>query len=194
MRKERLRASVEAVLHTSTPGPILVLARTWKDAATLRAELARELGTTEESLETLDVWVDTIHSTNRRSVPGSAILVGYAGMVTIDAAVTSGTRSVRMVFDPVEARTAWYNAQTMADYMERTGLSDAAEPFRRLANGLSQHVMGFASTRELSIDLRCRSAWNRSYNFQLQDLAQMKLLFTCRTEALEVPLVARCKS
>ncbi len=191
MRKERLRASVEAVLHTSTPGPILVLARTWKDAATLRAELARELGTTEESLETLDVWVDTIHSTNRRSVPGSAILVGYAGMVTIDAAVTSGTRSVRMVFDPVEARTAWYNAQTMADYMERTGLSDAAEPFRRLANGLSQHVMGFASTRELSIDLEFGQPGSDRTISVARPCPDEALIYLSDGSCLEVPLGAR---
>lgn len=191
IREERLRASIEAVLHTNTPGSILVLARTWRDATILRAALARELGIVEESLEALGVWVDTIHTTNRRSPPGTAILVGYSGMPTIDAALASGARRVRMVLDPVETRIAWYNAKKMADYVDQAGVPGAAEPFRRLANGLSQHVVGFADTQELSLHLEYDQQESNRTISVTRSWADEVIIFLSDGSRLEVPLGAR---
>lgn len=152
LRAERRRATVEAVLHSGTPGAVLVLARTWRDAATLRAAVATELDLDEKDLEDLGVWVRTVHAAPPRTVPGLVVLVGYAGMATIDAALASGARKVGAIFDPVETRAAWYNARRMADYLDRAGATDAAAPLRRLANELSPHVLGFARTKELLPD------------------------------------------
>lgn len=150
---ERRRATVEAVLQRGTPGAVLVLAPTWRAAAALRAAVAVELDLDdEEDLEELGVWIRTVHAAPLPTVPGMAVLAGYAGMATIDAVFASGARRVRAVFDPVEARVAWYNAQRMADYLDRAGAAGAATPLHRLADELSPHAIGFAPIRELLPD------------------------------------------
>lgn len=191
MRFERLRASSKAVLHTNTPGSVLVFARTWKDAATLRTAIAKELDILEENLEELGIWVDTVHAARRRSTPGTVVSVGYAGMATLDFVLASGARRARMVFDPVETRIAWHNAQSMAAYLDRAGASDAAGPLRRLANDLSQHVVGFASTRELFINQESGQLKSDHTLMATRPCPDEVLVYLTDGSCLEVPVGAR---
>jgi xanthosine utilization system XapX-like protein len=150
MRAERCRAVVKAVVYANVPGSVLALVRTWKDATTLRSAIAEELHLMEEDLEELGICVGTVYAAPRSPAPGTAVLVGYSGMIAIDAVLASGARRAHTIFDPVETRIAWYNAQSMADYLDRAGATDAAGPFHRFANDLSPHVVGFTNIQELS--------------------------------------------
>lgn len=148
-RVERRRSAVDAVLQPGTSGGVLVLCRNSSGAAMLRDSAAAELDLKAVDLEDLGVWMRTVYAPPRIPEPEVAVLVGYSGMVTIDAALASGARRVRAIFDPVEARTAWYNVQRMADYLDAAGATEAAGPLRRLADALSPHVVGFAPVRDL---------------------------------------------
>lgn len=192
LHDERLRATVRATLNPGTSKAVLVLVPTWKDAMVLRAAIAAELDLNMEDLETLGVWVLHVHAALPCTAPGVAILAGYAGMATIDAALGSGAQKVIAIFDPVEARAAWYNAQRMARYLEKAGVLEVAIPLRRLAEGLSPCIVGFSTIKELFTDEASIPTEDRRVTVSVTRPAPSEAV-VCLTDGrrLEVPIGAR---
>lgn len=191
MRTERMLAVVEAVTRCRTAGGILVLTRSWRDTAALRAAVAAELNVSEADLEALGVWVRTVHAPPPSAPPDVGVLVGYAGMATIDAVVASGARRVRAVFDPVETRAAWYNAVRMTDYLARAKVAEAACPFSSLADGLAVHVAGFAPVHELELGTAPTGTDARSEGDGERPAPGETIVCLADGSRLEVPLGAR---
>lgn len=152
MRGERLTAAVRTVLHSPRRGPIAVLTRTAKDAVSLRRALAADLKILEGDLELLDVHVRTVRTPRPGPLDGTTVLVGYSGIAALDAVLAGGKTHTLAVFDPIEARVAWYHAQRMAEYLNLIGAATVAAPLRRIVESLAPNVAGFSDSRELSLD------------------------------------------
>ncbi len=152
VRSERLQAAVKLVTAGDTPGPILVIARTSVEVSALRRAIAESLEVAVTDLEALDVRLCHVRSPLPPTGAATAVMVGYPGMIAIDALVSSGAPTIGAVLDPVEARVAWFHAQRMATFLEGAGAPAFASPHRRLAVGLAPHVAGFSDVRELVVE------------------------------------------
>lgn len=152
LQEERSCAVLTTVMSPGIRGSTLILTRSLKDAAALRALVAGQLALSEQDLETLEIGVRSVRGLPPTIPPDVVIVVGYAGMAAIDAALASRARLLHAVFDPVEARVAWYAAQRAASYFVQAGASDAAVPLQRFAEQLSPYVAGIGTATELRMD------------------------------------------
>lgn len=148
--RERAKAAVDAVLWSGGSDEILVLVRGPAAARALRAEIAAALDIRVSDLEALGVRVRLFRSPAAPARHGVAVVVGYGGLATLDAVVGSGATRIHFVFDPIEARVAWYGAERIAAYLNDAGQIEAGSAVHAIAEGLAPYVPGFTVPADLS--------------------------------------------
>lgn len=153
VQAERRQAVIDAVINEKgTQGPLVVL-RNGAAAATARTEISRALGMEVESLEELGVQARTYLAPQPSGSPDAAVVAGYFGLATLDSALASGARTIHFILDPVEARTAWYGARQMVQYLTRTGVTKAIGTLEQISKAVALNASGFAEGTEIDISL-----------------------------------------
>lgn len=116
----RRSAVIQAALRSEGGGRVVVLVRNWVGARTLTRVLSDSLGVTEPELGDLGVEALPFRTpADQRS--GTVVLAGYFGRDSIDAALQYRPSRLHAVFDPVEARAAWYGIADLKNALESYG-------------------------------------------------------------------------
>lgn len=150
VRVSRLKTIIDVVVGSKGSGPILVLTRGAQDAAAVRSSVAAELSLQESDLEDLGVWIRPAYHHDFLGVtPEVVIATAYTGMKMLDVILASGAGIGVAIFDPVEARTAWYHAQRMAHYLSRVGATALSNALSFVIDGLAPFAIGFADSRDI---------------------------------------------
>lgn len=156
-RQERLAAIVDGVSGWAGTGSISVLTRDRHDAESVSLAISSGLNVAPEDLRALGVSVRSVYSASEDRESQLVVVAGYAGMVTLDAVLGSRAPSVLVVWDPVEARTAWHHLRQMVACLERLKAEDSAAVLRLMAEAIKPSVVGFGEVRDLELD----SEWLR---------------------------------
>jgi hypothetical protein len=135
----RRRTVTNAALFTSGSAGTLVVARGC-GVARLRREIAQLLEVQPEVLYDLGVRIQSHFSPPPSDATDVAIVAGYYGLATIDAMLMSRAAKLHLVFDPVEARAAWYGVQKLIGCLKRLGVTDAVIMLEKLAAGIAEGV------------------------------------------------------
>lgn len=149
--RARLQAVVSGVVVHGGGGKILVLARSRDSVAAVRRELTSSLELSNHELQALGVEVAVYGSRRDFGPVDLVVMAGYAGLVSLDSAMAARPHSVLAVFDPIEARAAWYGACRMRDYLAGVGCHDAAVPLGAFAAGVLSGVPGFSDEVEFAL-------------------------------------------
>lgn len=153
LQDDRARAVTDAVLNTPGNSGTLVLVRDEDEARHLKTALTNQLELPAEALEDLGV-----HVTGRRGYwpdrPfGVALAAGYYGTRTLDVLLASRAPVLRLVFDPIEARAAWFHLQKTVELLESAHAEQAGVLVRGIARELSRYVATFGDVVEVSLQV-----------------------------------------
>ena len=135
----RRRLVTDAALFTSGGAGTLVIARGC-GIPRLRKEIAELLEVPLEVLYELGVRIQSHFSPPPSDATDLAIVAGYYGLATIDAMLMSHADKLHLVFDPVEARAAWYGVQKLIGCLKRLGVTEAIPTLEKLAAGIAEGI------------------------------------------------------
>jgi hypothetical protein len=150
---ERRQAIIEAVLHTPGGHEILVMTRHAAAAAMLRCELAILLDLPIEELGELGIHVQSYRVPAPDPPVGIVIAAGYFGHDLLEAVLASRATTLHFVFDPIEARTAWFGVKALIEFMARAGIASVAETLEQIAAALALYAPAFVQPAEISLTL-----------------------------------------
>jgi hypothetical protein len=173
LAQARRRTVTNAALHTGGSAGTLIIARS-SGAARLRTEIASLLNVSATELQELGVHIQSHFSRPLGNKIDVTIVAGYSGLATIDAMLMSRALKLHLVFDPIEARAAWYGVQKIVSCLKELGVVDFISTLDKLANGIAAgippHLRSYASdviVSPLSFDSATNadndSAGGRSY-------------------------------
>ncbi len=152
LARERLNAVVEAVFSSPTGEPTLVLAKHSPAAERIQEAIAAYAGVTPLEVESSGVTCVDLSSAAAAGTCACVVTCGYFGSATLDAILASSASTVYMIFDPVEARIAWYDAKAMARYMHEVGSLEAERTLLSICSALSSYQLPFTDVLSLSLD------------------------------------------
>ena len=135
----RRRTVTSAALHTSGSAGTLIVVR-GSGAGRLRREMAGLLDVSANELQELGVHIQSHFSRPPSENMDVTIVAGYSGLATIDAMLMSRASKLHLVFDPVEARAAWYGVQKLISCLKELGVADSVSTLEKLAEGIAAGI------------------------------------------------------
>jgi hypothetical protein len=152
LARHRRQAVTDTALHINGNAGTLIIARGC-GVERLRSEIAELLGETVEALNELGVRIQTHFSPPPDSETDVAIVAGYYGLATIDAIMMSRASKIHLIFDPVEARAAWYGVQKIISCLKQVGISDSITTLETLAAGIADGIPAHLRSRVTDVSL-----------------------------------------
>ena len=137
--KGRRRAVTEAAIFTTGNSGTLVITR-GLGVTRLRNEIAEKLELPAESLQELGVRVQTHNSFPPVDPTDLVVIAGYYGLTTIDAMLACQAARLKLVFDPIESRAAWFGVQKIIRCLRNIGAEDAIPALEKLAVGIAEGI------------------------------------------------------
>jgi hypothetical protein len=152
---ERRHAILDAVLNAPGNGRILVITRSTDSARQLRLAIAKYFDSSIEALTELGIDIQSFRASIADSSYVVAIAAGYFGRNMLDALLASGAATLHFVFDPIEARVAWFGIRRMAEFMRAVGIPSVTNMLEFLAAQLAPYAPAFseAETNDVSLSL-----------------------------------------
>jgi hypothetical protein len=139
MAEGRRRAVTEAAIFTTGNSGTLVITR-GLGVARLRNEIAEKLELPADSLHELGVRVQTHNSFPPNEPTDVAVIAGYYGLTTIDAMLACQAARLKLVFDPIESRAAWFGVQKIIRCLRNIGAEEAIPALEKLAAAIAEGV------------------------------------------------------
>ncbi|MEI9954176.1 MAG: hypothetical protein WDO74_35685 [Pseudomonadota bacterium] len=138
---ERRRAIAAAALSTPGRGDTAILTRDETEASSVRELLATELGVPGEALSEFGIYVRPYYWRRRAYRAANAVLCGYFGKRSIDAALRCHPSTLHLIADPTERRAAWFGLhEQCAALAQMTGLEPIASTLTPLLHELERHT------------------------------------------------------
>ena len=137
--KARLQTVTNTTLYAKESQSVLIIAR-GKGVSRVRREIASLLDLPEEALADLGIKVESQVSRFSGEPPDLVIATGYFGIVTLDKLFATRARRVRLVFDPIEARAAWYGAQKLIECLDYFDVKEGIKLLQRVAEQIAEGI------------------------------------------------------
>lgn len=134
---ERREAIAKVALYGS--GNITIIGR-GGGVKRLRKEIAQLVALPEESLSELGLRFQFGPSWVSDNSADTVIVAGYFGLATIDKILASRATHVHLVFDPIEARAAWFGTQKLMRCLRQFGVTEPIAALEKLANGIEECI------------------------------------------------------
>lgn len=154
--RERLQAVAKAALYTKGSASTLIITR-GKGVSRVRREIAALLDLPEELLAELGVNIESHISRFSGEPPDTAITAGYSGLATLDKLLMSRAKKLRLVFDPIEARAAWYGVRKLIECLDYLGVTEPVELLQRLAEQIAEGIP--PQLRTAATDINLSNLW-----------------------------------
>lgn len=151
LRRERYRAVIEAVNTTSGPGDTVLIVRDEFTARQMRTALSALLGVSEDDLSNLGVHVKGPRPVWDLGPVGTCIVAGFFGTGTVDAVLGTRPSKLTLIFDPIEARVAWFGVCRQIEWLTKAGREDATSALAVIAAELGRNTVGFSDAVDLSL-------------------------------------------
>jgi hypothetical protein len=135
----RRRAVTEAAIYTTGNSGTLVITR-GLGVTRLRNEIAEQLELPADSLHELGVRVQTHNSFPPAEPTDVAVIAGYYGLATIDAMLACQAARLKLVFDPIESRAAWFGVQKIIRCLRNIGAEEAIPALEKLAAAIAEGI------------------------------------------------------
>lgn len=160
---ERRRAIAAAALSAPGRGDTAILTRDENEASSVRELLAAELSVPSEVLSEFGIYVRPYYWHRRAYRAVNAVLCGYFGKRSIDAALRCHPSTLHLIADPTERRAAWFGLREQcAALAQVAGLAPVATTMTPLLHELERHTQ--ATGIAVDVDLLPSSVSHSCYD------------------------------